>query len=205
MNDETGQGYTVTNIEYTDLSYPTGVEDFVYTVEDGDGDIDSAHLYITSDAHIVDGDSGNVLTGDAGDNIIEGLGGEDTLIAGLGNDILVGGDDADAFVFSANAGEGSNIITDFDPSVDKLSFADLLDSGEPGLGDDTFAIEDVGVTVDGNDLVLTITDSTGTNADTVVTLSGLGNDYAAYDGGSLADLVNGVDSNPTLNADTYSS
>ena len=64
---------------------------------------------------------------------------------------------------------------------------------------------DVSLSGDGNDLILTINDSTGSNADTVVTLSGLGTDYAAYNGGSLADLVDGIGTEPTINADTYSS
>jgi Ca2+-binding RTX toxin-like protein len=202
MDDNTGSGYSVTDIAYTDTSYPTGLEDFIYTVEDNDGDSSSSHLYITSDEHI-EGDGGaNTLTGGFGDDILQGFDGSDTLIGAGGLDILVGGEGEDAFVFSANAGEGNDTIVDFNSTEDTLSFSDLLDGGDLGLEDDLAAYADtIGVEVVGDDLVLTIPEQGGGANETTVTLAGLGDEYAAYDGGTLGDMID----NAVINADTYSS
>jgi VCBS repeat-containing protein len=107
MTDPTGQGYTVTNIAYTDKTYQTGIDDFTYLVTDGDGDTSSSHLYITSDEYI---------TGGAGDETITG---------GDGDDILTGGAGADIFV----VGQGDDVIKDFDVAVDKL-FIDIEHASE---------------------------------------------------------------------------
>ena len=186
MDDETGSGFTVTDISYTDLSYPTGLEDFIYTATDGDGDTSSAHLYITSDSSL-EGDFGDdLLTGDSGDNIIQGFDGADTLIGKGGLDILVGGDDADTFVFSANAGEGVDTIEDFNTVEDTLSFADLLD---PENDLTAFVAEDISVvSVDGGDVTLTIHNQIGEPGTTEVTLAGIGDQYGDFSG-SLADLA----------------
>ena len=206
MNDTTGQGYTVTNIEYVDDTYPTGLEDFTYTVTDGDGDTSSSHLYITSDQFIEGTDSANTLTGGTGDDILQGFDGADSLSGGLGNDILVGGDGEDTFIFSAKAGEGHDTILDFNVSEDRLSFFDLLDVEPDGDFDaaDVLAFTDsVTVTIDGSDLVLTVPDQNGVNAATTITLAGVAADYPDIaSGDSLSDLINSATG---INVDTYAS
>jgi hypothetical protein len=92
---------------------------------------------------------------------------------------------------------------DFDPSGDTLSFADLLDHG--GTLDDLLGEITVDLVNDDADLQLTIPGHDGA-ANTVVTLAGLGGEYATYDGGTLNDIVNNVNpDDPTINADTYAS
>jgi len=80
----------------------------------------------SSDALFAD-DSGIVLEGAAGDDLLVGgagldklLGGpgDDILEGGLGLDILSGGSGADHFVLNWN--DGPDIITDFQPGVDKI-------------------------------------------------------------------------------------
>lgn len=81
-------------------------------------------------------------------------------------------------------------------AADSLSFADLL-GGEPGRFEGQPAADYVAVSIDhDNDaLILTIHDPNGTNPDpTVVTLAGLGAEYAAYDGLQLSDIIKGFGS-----------
>ena len=77
---------------------------------------------------------GDTLTGDSGNNVIDGRygndflfgsDGNDTLIGGLGDDTLSGGADADMFVFGTFGwaqGVGNDVITDFRVGVDVLEF-----------------------------------------------------------------------------------
>ena len=71
------------------------------------------------------GGAGNdILQGGAGNDILQGGAGNDILQGGAGNDILSGGAGADSFHFSqADTLAGSNRISDFNPAVDRLSFA----------------------------------------------------------------------------------
>ncbi|MDT8424313.1 MAG: Calx-beta domain-containing protein, partial [Desulfuromonadales bacterium] len=155
------------------------------------------------------GGSGNdLLDGGLDNDLLDAGSGNDELYGGLGNDILVGGDGEDAFFFSANAGEGLDTISDFNVSEDTLSFADLLDGGVTGLEDELAGLTaSIGVAIIDGDLVLTIPDQYDGNPDTVVTLAGLGNDYASYNGQTLADIIGdtlnlGVDQ---INVDGYAS
>lgn len=73
----------------------------------------------------LEGGNGNdTLTGGAGTDLLSGGRGEDRLVGGGGDDTLSGGIGADVFVFSGN--HGMDIITDFNPDVDTLSFADTV-------------------------------------------------------------------------------
>lgn len=82
-----------------------------------------------------------------GDDTLRGGNGNDRLYGGGGNDILTGGTGADRFVFSLygvdnpQRHDGSDVITDFDASVDRIVLTDVLDltgwafpSGAPGAG-----------------------------------------------------------------------
>ncbi len=97
------------------------------------------------------------LVGDADDNIINGLGGNDTLVGNAGNDTLDGGAGNDRFeggigndVYKFGRGSGIDSIYDYDASAgnsDTIEFAADV------------APTDVVVRRSGNDLYLTITDT----------------------------------------------
>ena len=105
--------------------------------------------------HLISGSGNDDLTGNDADNYIDGGGGNDTLRGGRGNDVLDGGtgDDAlyggegedllrigrgndtatggagaDTFEFYGSV-IGANVVTDFEPGVDKLRLDDALWSG----------------------------------------------------------------------------
>jgi Ca2+-binding RTX toxin-like protein len=146
--------------------------------------------------------SNETLEGSSGSDAITGGSGDDMITGGLGNDILVGGEGEDTFIFSANAGEGIDTISDFILSKDTLSFTDLLDPEDDGLADDLSAYADtITVAVVGEDLVLTVPDQGGGPAETTVTLAGLGNEYADYNGGTLGEMIDDA----VVNVDTYAS
>jgi len=178
-------------------------------------DINPDLMYGTSGTDHLFGNGGDdILLGREGEDTLDGGHGNDTLHGGLGNDILIGGEgddimfgegDANHFVFSANAGEGHDTINDFNPATDTLSFADLLDHGAVGLDDDLSAFAaNIDVSIQGNDLVLTIHDQGSANGDTTVTLAGLGNDYADFNGMHLSDIISSVTPDP-IHVDTYGS
>ncbi|MBC1222617.1 CSLREA domain-containing protein [Nostoc sp. UCD121] len=76
------------------------------------------------------------LFGGAGDDSLFGGAGNDSLLGGVGNDILIGGSGSDTltggsgydqFIYQTLS-DSDDIITDFDPSQDKLVFTDLFKS-----------------------------------------------------------------------------
>ncbi len=113
-------GYTVTNLSYVHKDYPTGLDDFVYTVVDGDGDTSSAHLHITTDAFLEGGAGANSLTGGAGEDILLGYAGIDTLTGGDGDDILIGGPGADVMTGGAGSDTFKYVAGDLDGSTDHI-------------------------------------------------------------------------------------
>ncbi|MGL6122219.1 MAG: type I secretion C-terminal target domain-containing protein, partial [Shewanella sp.] len=127
----------------------SGAKDiFTYTMQDGDGDKSSALLTInvhavTSanvkaiSAHVDDVDQaimpgnieGNRLPTNNDDQLPHPNADKinDTLIGGLGNDVLRGDSGADTFVWRyADADKGTDHIMDFNVSEDKLDLSDLL-------------------------------------------------------------------------------
>jgi len=209
--------------------------DFAVTAYDGDGDATAQQVWTlnvsgsggpsftidqsanTSDAVLQGGSGDDALSGGSGNDSLYGGDGDDFLVGGDGNDLFIGGNGndtltggagADIFVFSANGGEGSDTILGFTPAEDTLSIADLLDSGDPGLADDLDAfLTSIDVNIVDDDLVLTIPDQGGVGEATTVRLTGLGGDYAAYDGHSLAEINNDTLSTGVapINVDTYAS
>ncbi|WP_417706369.1 retention module-containing protein [Pseudomonas sp.] len=90
----------------------------------------------------VDGVGGDdVLEGGAGNDWLFGQGGDDTLIGGTGNDVLFGGSGKDTFVWNAGDRDGNyhDVVKDFGLG-DKLDLSDLLvgvsDSGDANVLDD---------------------------------------------------------------------
>ncbi len=57
-------------------------------------------------------DSGNLLVGSTGDDVLNGQDGDDRLTGGAGNDYLVGGNQNDTYIFAA--GFGQDIIDNYD-------------------------------------------------------------------------------------------
>jgi hypothetical protein len=185
---------------------------FTYSAGDGQG-TDSAEAQV----HMVDGDTVNggaddeilvggsgddtlnayggndALVGNGGNDILVGGDGDDLLIGGLGNDIMSGGGGGDAYLFSADGGEGSDTITDFDVATDVIRLSDVLDAEGDNDIDIADLLRDGGQNVtanitgaDGADVELTISNGGET---TVVTLSGI-NAGHAFDGDTtLSDLI----------------
>ena len=75
----------------------------------------------------------DILNGGAGNDILNGGNGKDDLTGGTGNDILTGGSGSDTFIFAA--GDGTDIITDFNVGLDYIrlpvgmTFGDVSRSG----------------------------------------------------------------------------
>jgi len=68
---------------------------------------------------VLDGGAGHdLLLGGAGLDVLIGGDGDDTLQGGRGLDVLTGGDGADRFIL--NWGDGPDLITDFQPGVDTI-------------------------------------------------------------------------------------
>ena len=143
-------------------SVPTTAEVFNYTVVDGDGDSAGSSLAITinpgatSPANLALNGTSNpdTLNGGQGDDILFGNGGADTLNGGAGFDILIGGAGADNLTGGAGndkfvilsgdspaviGGSGNNgtisgfdVITDFNPSQDKLNLPGTVAAATSG-------------------------------------------------------------------------
>lgn len=64
---------------------------------------------------------GDILRGNNGNDELYGGLGADRLVGGQGDDLLVGGVGGDSFIF--REGEGNDVISDFDPSIDLISLA----------------------------------------------------------------------------------
>ncbi len=89
----------------------------------------------------------NVMTGNSMNNILTGNAGNDTLSGGLGNDTLTGGAGADQYVYAK--GQGFDVITaDVASNLDTIVFSDATQA-------------ELNYVLNANDLVITITGSTG--------------------------------------------
>jgi surface adhesion protein len=92
--------------------------EFTYTLEQADGDTDTATLTIDiADHDYTVATAGNdYLRGGAGDDVLSGGGGNDYIVGGDGNDVLSGGDGNDYIVGGAgddvlSGGKGNDILT----------------------------------------------------------------------------------------------
>jgi Ca2+-binding RTX toxin-like protein len=95
------------------------------------GSVNSDGLFADDSGVVLDGGAGHdLLVGGAGLDVLIGATGDDTLEGGLGLDILTGGIGADHFVFNWN--DGPDIVTDFQPGVDKIVLGDGFNNGHPG-------------------------------------------------------------------------
>ncbi|MBU2895118.1 Calx-beta domain-containing protein [Vibrio hepatarius] len=153
---------------------------------------------------ILSGGSGNdVLYGQGGNDILDGgsgndilLGGEgdDILIGGLGSDILSGGAGHDQFVWRDNELDGgTDVITDFHVSEDKIDISDLLTAGE--TMDDL--LPDISANAIDNNIELTIHRDSGQYQSIKLEnvadqLSGLNINHGNIVGNDLTDLLNEI-------------
>ncbi|WP_348641936.1 DUF5801 repeats-in-toxin domain-containing protein [Mesorhizobium sp. B2-6-1] len=164
------------NVTFTDVGNNNGQAggSFTYTLSDGTA-TDTATATVSRDTSgsldgtanadilIATSASGETINGGGGNDILVGGAGADTLTGGTGADTMMGGGGADTFVIASvnspgttggilNSGTitGFDVITDFDPTSDKLTLA-----GTP------FAAANVGIPthVDGTNSSLTIGNS----------------------------------------------
>ncbi|MCE8040284.1 retention module-containing protein [Halomonas sp. MCCC 1A11062] len=115
---------------------------FGFTVTDADGDSASGSLgIVVQNGQVVNGDAGNnVLFGGAGAQVLSGGDGNDILIGGAGNDTLIGGEGDDVFQwnFGDQGGVGSaarDVVKDFSLGSNTLDLADLLQGEAAGTID----------------------------------------------------------------------
>ncbi|GLT19390.1 hypothetical protein GCM10007938_31720 [Vibrio zhanjiangensis] len=103
---------------------------------------------------ILFGQGGNdTLDGGIGSDILLGGSGDDILIGGSGNDILSGGIGYDQFVWrNQDLDQGTDVVSDFRVSEDKINLSDLLVGGE-SMED---LLSDISASVDNNTIELVI-------------------------------------------------
>ncbi|WP_413037909.1 DUF5801 repeats-in-toxin domain-containing protein [Pseudovibrio exalbescens] len=140
------------------------------------------------------GEGNDILNGGAGDDTLIGGTGDDVFLRGRGDDTLTGGAGADTYQFD-NRDPGTKTLTDFELGVDKATFR--VDGGYfAGLGIKTVnnnqaevsSIEDIrelvdavlrddgannDVTVDGNDLRITIDADNHPRGDLTIVFEGM--------------------------------
>lgn len=105
------------------------------------------------------GSGDDYMDGGSWGDVLNGGKGNDTLRGGEGSDVLTGGQGSDVFVFGA--WDGTDTITDFNPSEDKLVFEGL-------------AREDMEIRIEnGNTIISSINPYHGNSVGTSVTLTGV--------------------------------
>ncbi len=85
------------------------------------------------------GSGDDQLFGESGADTLVGDGGDDLMTAGEGNDVITGGAGADQFKF--RAGDGVDVVTDFEAGIDNIVFSDGVTTWR-----------DIVVTTAGNDM-----------------------------------------------------
>ncbi|AUV86140.1 tandem-95 repeat protein [Vibrio campbellii] len=131
---------------------------------------------------IVFGGTGHdTLDGGDGSDAVRGGSGNDVLIGGSGDDILIGDDGEDIFKF---VDDGSGIrdgevdtIKDFTKGEDKIDISDLLHTDDFDSIDSLLANNEIGLEADGDNLILTISESDGSSSQKVV-IEGGSNQYS---------------------------
>jgi hypothetical protein len=90
---------------------------------DANSNANSTLIWLLGDIENVTGGAGNdIISGNSENNILVGAAGNDIIYCGKGDDTLTGGLGSDEFIFYW--GDGSNIITDFDLTLDTCTFID---------------------------------------------------------------------------------
>lgn len=128
--------------EGNDYLYGEQGDDYLYGEQGNDslmGSDGNDHLYGgEGNDYLWDTGGNNILAGGLGDDILlsangddelNGGEGNDYLDAGMGNNTLKGGTGYDTFSFDSQENDSSNIITDFESGIDKISFYKKTDNG----------------------------------------------------------------------------
>ncbi|MFV8430253.1 Ig-like domain-containing protein [Vibrio owensii] len=133
---------------------------------------------------IVFGGTGHdILDGGEGSDAVRGGSGNDILVGGSGDDILIGDDGEDIFKF---IDDGSGIrdgeidtIKDFTKGEDKIDISDLLHTDDTDSIDSLLANNEIGLEADGDNLILTISESDGSASQKVV-IEGGSSQYSEF-------------------------
>ncbi|MGL0929066.1 VWA domain-containing protein, partial [Vibrio vulnificus] len=174
-NEDSALKITNSSNAYIDIAHGGGGDDRIY----GQGGVDLIFGGSGND-QLYGGDGNDGLRGGTGDDILDGGSGNDILIGGLGNDILTGGEGADIFKFVDQTGlrDGErDTITDFTAGEDKIDLSDLLHTDQNDSIDSLLASNEIGLTLNGGHLELTISD--GSSHQTVVIENGA-SQYQSY-------------------------
>ncbi|MEL7414095.1 MAG: M10 family metallopeptidase C-terminal domain-containing protein, partial [Pseudomonadota bacterium] len=148
-------------------------------------DAEAIHAYVKDNIDEFNqnhqGDKVDMLYGEQGDDILFGHGGNDILVGGEGDDILIGGAGDDIFKL---IDDGSGIrdgevdtIKDFTKGEDKIDISDLLHTDDFDSVDSLLANNEIGLEADGDNLILTISESDGSSSQKVV-IEGGPNQYS---------------------------
>ncbi|MCC4221981.1 Ig-like domain-containing protein [Vibrio campbellii] len=148
-------------------------------------DAEAIHAYVKDNIDEFNqdhqGDKIDMLYGEQGDDILFGHGGNDILVGGEGDDILIGGTGDDIFKL---VDDGSGIrdgevdtIKDFTKGEDKIDISDLLHTDDFDSVDSLLANNEIGLAADGDNLILTISESDGSSSQKVV-IEGGSNQYS---------------------------
>jgi len=140
----------------------------------------------------VDGVGGDdVLEGGAGNDWLFGQGGDDILIGGAGNDVLFGGSGNDTFVWNAGdrGGNYHDIVKDFGNGADKLDLSQLLVGvSDPASADVLTQYLSFDFVSDPGSTVINIASAGGgAPVDQTITLENM-----ILSGGSAADIIQGM-------------
>ncbi|NIY85776.1 tandem-95 repeat protein [Vibrio campbellii] len=150
-------------------------------------DAEAIHAYVKDNIDEFNqnhqGDKVDMLYGEQGDDILFGHGGNDILVGGEGDDILIAGAGDDIFKF---VDDGSGIrdgevdtIKDFTKGEDKIDISDLLHTDDFDSIDSLLANNEIGLEADGDNLILTISESDGSSSQKVV-IEGGSNQYSEF-------------------------
>jgi len=123
---------------YTHDGSETDSDSFAYTLDDGAGGTDTATVNLTVNLELDGGNGKDTLIGGLGADILDGGNGKDTLIGGLGADILDGGNGKDTLI----GGLGADIL-DGGNGKDTLVYLSPDEGGDTiqgfNVSDDTLA------------------------------------------------------------------
>ncbi|WP_409438340.1 Ig-like domain-containing protein [Vibrio sp. BS-M-Sm-2] len=191
LPDGSGIEALTTFLQMVNGEEPTDMEVYEY--------IKSNHELFNAGSDTRGGD--DTVVGGLGEDILYGQGGDDTLIGGLGDDILTGGDGDDLFKWVDEPFQGDvDTITDFALGEDHLDISQLLPT-ENSMSDllEHITIEKVDNGGGDKDLVITISEDANNGGQTqTIILDNTGNQFdsvnAQGDGSvissDLSNLVN---------------
>ena len=146
--------YSVDNVDDEVIENPGEGQDFVSSSISFKLRDNVENLTLLDEGGAIDGTGNDLLNrivGNASDNVLEGHGAYDELLGGRGNDILTGGADGDAFLFSF--GDEIDTVTDFVAGDDSGDTIGLIGYGF----DDYERLQDF-MTQQGSDVVIQFDD-----------------------------------------------